>query len=166
MTGNAIQKFAQGGDDAGGARTGGGEDALAQIVRLFAPSRERSNGDNWTATLSLIQGVAKQVREMHLNAHAMVEESNRNLREARTETLAAEEQAEQYRGEAELARNRADHAEARVQALTHELHDAERRIEEADQRIAELSVWLRRVHDCMEDEFSNLTIQPLNGQRG
>ena len=140
-------------EPAGGPRDGW-PDPVDRVVALFsgampAPPRDRE-GEDWSASLKAVRGVATQVRALQTSARASIQEAQRSVREAETAVRAAEERAEHAEGLLHVALARAERAEAQARA-------AAQRAEQAEARTAEARAWLKRMHACMVNEFGALT---------
>jgi len=140
-------------DDGPGGRDGRA-DPVDRVVALFsgalrAPPRD-ADGDDWSASLTAVRGVASQVRTLQTNARDSIREAQRSVREAETAVRAAEDRAEHAEGLLRAAVARAERAEEQARA-------AAERAEQAEARTAEARAWLRRMHECMVSEFGALS---------
>jgi hypothetical protein len=123
-----------------------------RVVALFSggvPAPARA-GDDWSASLTAVRGVAQQVRALQTSARDAIREANRSTREAETRVRAAGARADRAEGLLGEAVARAERAEAQARA-------AEERADRAEARTAEAHAWLRRMHECMVQEFGALT---------
>ena len=132
---------------------GGRPDPVDRVVALFsgakpAPPRD-AEGDDWSASLTAVRGVATQVRALQTSARASIREAQRSVREAETAVRAAEDRAAHAEGLLHAAIARAEHAEEQARA-------AAERAEQAEARTTEARAWLRRMHTCMVSEFGAL----------
>ena len=142
-------------DEPAGHPRDGWPDPVDRVVALFsgavpAPPQERE-GDDWSASLNAVRGVATQVRALQTSARASIQKAQRSVREAETAVRAAEARAEHAEGLLQAALARAERAEAQARA-------AAERAEHAEARTAEARAWLKRMHACMVNEFGTLTV--------
>jgi ATPase subunit of ABC transporter with duplicated ATPase domains len=122
-----------------------------RVVALFsggvsAPAR---SGDDWSASLTAVRGVAQQVRALQTSARDAIRQAHHAAHEAEARVRAAGARAEQAEGLLGEAIARAERAEAQARA-------AEERADRAEARTAEAHAWLRRMHECMVQEFGAL----------
>ncbi|MDP4005189.1 hypothetical protein [Methylobacterium sp. NEAU K] len=120
---------------------------MDRVVALFsgAGTVPPAEDDDWSASLLAVRDAAARVREMQTSARDAVCASERAVRAAEDRTRQAEAamreavaRAERAEEQARLAAERADRAEART---------------------AEARTWLRRMHECMVNEFGALTLE-------
>lgn len=117
---------------------------------------------NWTATIGLVQDVARRFKTLQISTQALARDTDGALKSATADAAAAETRARDARTEASAAHQRADLAERQIELLAHDLAAARERIEKAECRVAMLSKWLKDIHNCLIDEFDYLTIAPLH----
>ncbi|MFB0491064.1 Sec-independent protein translocase protein TatA [Methylobacterium sp. OAE515] len=131
---------------------GGTPDPIDRVVALFsgpAPAAP-AEGEDWSASLAAVRGVATRVRALQKSAQDSVREAQRAMRESETAARAAEDRARHAEGLLREAVGRAERAEE--QART-----AGERADRAEAQTTEARAWLRRMHECMVSEFGALT---------
>jgi hypothetical protein len=130
----------------------GAADPVDRVVALFSGAGRppAAEGDDWSASLSAVRGIATQVRALQTSARDSIREAQRSVREAETALRAAEDRAEHAEGLLRAAIARAEQAEEHARA-------AAERAERAEAQTAEARAWLRRMHECMVSEFGALT---------
>lgn len=125
-----------------------------KVVPLEIPvtAAAQADGDrtDWAGSLQLVQDVSARTRTVRAAAHDAA---------ARAEELAKRcvVQAEASEVRARELSERLGEAEARARSLRERLDAAEARANRADEQVAEAHSWLRRLHDCIRDEFTSLT---------
>ncbi|MBE7201946.1 MAG: hypothetical protein INR70_29645 [Parafilimonas terrae] len=134
---------------------GGTPDPIDRVVALFsgpAPAAPAApaEGEDWSASLAAVRGVATRVRALQKSAQDSVREAQRAMRESETAARAAEDRARHAEGLLREAVGRAERAEE--QART-----AGERADRAEAQTTEARAWLRRMHECMVSEFGALT---------
>ena len=127
---------------------------IDRVVALFSgaasvgPAAE-ADADDWSASLTAVRGVAQQVRALQTSARDAIRQAHHAAHEAEARVRAAGARAEQAEGLLGEAIARAERAEAQARA-------AEERADRAEARTAEAHAWLRRMHECMVQEFGAL----------
>ncbi|MCJ2136736.1 hypothetical protein MKK69_22250 [Methylobacterium sp. J-026] len=154
MSGSASAALASPGNRSGGAagsRDGRG-DPVDRVVALFSGPAPAAapEGDDWSASLDAVRGVATRVRTLQKSAQDSVRAAQRSVREAETVARAATDRARHAEALLREAVERAERAEAQARA-------AGERAERAEAQAAEARSWLRRMHECMVSEFGTLT---------
>lgn len=127
-------------------------DPIDRVVALFSgpvPSA-RPEGEDWSASLAAVRGVATRVRTLQKGAHDAMRDARRSVREAQTAARAAGDRADHAEALLREAIARAERAEAQARA-------AGERADRAEAQTAEARAWLRRMHECMVSEFGPLT---------
>lgn len=128
----------------------GQRDPVDRVVALFSGAAQAAGaGDEWSASLVAVRGVAARVRELQTGAREAVREAQRTVREAEAAARAAEDRARHAEATLREAMARAERAEdqARMSA---------ERADRAEAQTAEARAWLRRMHECMVTEFGAL----------
>ncbi|MGU3464186.1 hypothetical protein ACLBXO_04975 [Methylobacterium sp. C33D] len=106
--------------------------------------------DDWSTSLTAVRGAAARVRALQASARDSVREAQSSVRAAETALRAAEERARHAEALLQAALARAEQAEARARA-------SDERAERAEAQRAEARAWLRRMHECMVNEFGALS---------
>ncbi|MBP1178214.1 hypothetical protein [Methylobacterium sp. PvR107] len=131
---------------------GGTPDPIDRVVALFSgpvPSAP-AEGEDWSASLAAVRGVATRVRALQKSAQDSVRDARRAMRESDAAARASEDRARHAEGLLREAIGRAERAEE--QART-----AGERADRAEAQTTEARAWLRRMHECMVSEFGALT---------
>ncbi|MHB2207543.1 hypothetical protein [Methylobacterium sp. CM6257] len=133
---------------------------IDRVVALFSggspPPATHAEGDDWSASLDAVRGVAVRLRTMQKSARDSVRDAQRSVREAEASARAAEDRARHAEAMLRGAVARAERAEEQARA-------AADRADRAEIQTAEARAWLRRMHECMVSEFGALTqeaVQP------
>lgn len=128
---------------------------IDRVVALFSGAASAApaapaDEDDWSASLSAVRGVAARVRALQADARDSVREAQSSVRAAETARRAAEERARHAEALLQAALARAEQAEAQARA-------AAERAERAEAQRVEARAWLRRMHECMVNEFGALS---------
>ncbi|MEH3064087.1 MAG: hypothetical protein PGN33_15565 [Methylobacterium radiotolerans] len=135
----------------------GHADPIDRVVALFSGAAAASPApaspaaeDDWSTSLTAVRGAAARVRALQASARDSVREAQSSVRAAETALRAAEERARHAEALLQAALTRAKRAEAQARA-------SDERAERAEAQRAEARAWLRRMHECMVNEFGALS---------
>lgn len=133
----------------------GRADPVDRVVALFSGAASAAPvfsaaEDDWSTSLTAVRGAAARLRALQASARDSVREAQSSVRAAETARRAAEERARHAEALLAAALARAEQAEAQARA-------SDERAERAEAQRAEARAWLRRMHECMVNEFGALS---------
>lgn len=151
------------------ATDAGDRPGISAVVDLVAqgwdetsePAEEPPSYTEFAATIDLVRSVAGRVRHLHGQARAEVAEQRQIARIATGSAQAAKVRADEAEARVRVAVAEAEQIGRQMRELKAKLVAAETRAAQAEIRAQEAQTWLRRLHDCMANEFTALTVAPL-----
>ena len=127
-----------------------------QVVLAEPSRRDEAGRIDWPAAIEHIRDVGARVREARDFAQEVSRHSQVIIQRSLKQTEDAEQRARAAEALAAAAAARADKAEELARLSEARARLAEKQAEAAKAAETEAQLWLRRVHACLKDEFTDL----------
>lgn len=141
--------------------------APEKVVPLFSEASAEPNPagsvseQDWSGALQLVRDVAGRARTTQQQAHQLALRAQKLARQTIADAEAAEERARAAEAAAGLAVERATRAEEHARLMAERVQAAEEKARAAEAELAEAHVWLKRLNECLKNEFHAMTVESI-----